>query len=183
MWLVRTFAGARPVAAFMHTEWAWPAAESLHFIGLSLLVGTVGVFDLRLLGVGRKIPIAALHRLIPWGLAGFAINLSTGALFLMTEPDQYIYNPSFHLKLCFILVAGCNALFFYATSYRRIAAPDASLDASRLAQIIAAVSLSMWIGVIIAGRLLTFYRPVPCEPGEAATVATCIPGYNDEYRR
>jgi hypothetical protein len=182
MWLVRTLARARPVAALMHTHWAWPAAESLHFIGLSLLLGTIGLFDLRLLGVGRRIPIAAFHRLIPWGLFGFAINAATGLLFLMTEPDQYVYNPSFHFKLLFITVAGLNALAFYATSYRRIAAPDAPLDAPRVARAIAVLSLSMWIGVIIAGRLLTFHRPFPCEPGEAGFIATCIPGYYDQYQ-
>lgn len=183
MWLVRAFANATAVAALMRTAWAWPIAESLHFIGLSLLLGTIGLFDLRLLGVGTRIPIAAFHRLIPWGLAGFGINFSTGLLFLMTEPDQYIYNPSFHFKLLFIVIAGCNALAFYATSYRRVTGPHAAPDAPRGARIIAAVSLSMWIAVIIAGRLLTFHRPVPCEPSGPGFLATCIPGYSDQYRK
>jgi hypothetical protein len=183
MWLVRTFAGARPVAALMHTAWAWPAAESLHFIGLSLLVGGVGLFDLRLLGLGRRIPIATWHRLIKWGLLGFAINVSTGSLFLLAEPDQYVYNPSFQFKLLFIAIAGANALLFYATSWRRVAAADAPLDAPRAAKLAAVISLSMWIGVIVAGRLLTFHRPFPCEPGEAGFLADCIPGYYDQYRR
>ena len=46
----------------LNTRWGWPMAESIHFIGLSLLVGTVGMFDLRLLGVAKQIPPAALHR-------------------------------------------------------------------------------------------------------------------------
>ena len=80
----------------MHSKWGWPAAESVHFLGLSLLIGCIGLFDLRLLGLGKRIPIAALHRLIPWGLAGYGINVVSGLAFLMTEPDQYIYNPEFH---------------------------------------------------------------------------------------
>src|SRR5262249_51496929 len=95
MWLVPVFASVKPMARLMHTAWGWPLAESLHFIGLSLLVGTVGLFDLRLLGLGRRIPIAAMHRLIPWGLAGFGINAVSGIAFLLAEPDQYVYNPSF----------------------------------------------------------------------------------------
>ena len=90
MWLVRSFATFKPVAKVMHSAWGWPLAESLHFIGLSLLIGTIGLFDLRLLGFGRRIPIAAMHRLIPWGLLGFGINLLSGLSFLMTEPDQYV---------------------------------------------------------------------------------------------
>src|SRR5678815_4053003 len=96
VWLVTTIQLHSPVATLMRTAWAWPIAESLHFLGLCLLVGTIGAFDLRLLGVGKRIPIEAMHRFIPWGIAGFVLNASTGAMFLLTEPDQYIYNPSFH---------------------------------------------------------------------------------------
>jgi len=177
IWLVSFFATFKPVSKVMHTAWGWPLAESVHFIGLSLIVGTIGLFDLRLLGLGRRIPIAAMHRLIPWGLLGFAINVVSGLSFLMTEPDQYIYNPSFHFKVLFIGTAGLNALAFYLTCYRRVTAPGASLDAPRAAKAIAAISLSMWMGVIIGGRLLTFYRPVPCQPPEPGVIATCIPGF------
>jgi len=161
----------------MRTAWGWPIAESLHFIGLSLLIGTVGLFDLRLLGVARRIPIAAMHRLIPWGLAGFGINALTGVCFLLAEPDQYVYNPSFHFKALFIVAAGMNALTFYLTSYRHVTADGAPDDAPLAAKVSAAVSLSLWIGVIIAGRLLTFYRPFPCQPPEPGFLATCIPGF------
>jgi hypothetical protein len=174
-WLVDLFAGADMVRALMHTKWAWPIAESLHFVGLTLLVGTVGLFDLRLLGVARGIPIAAMHRLIRWGIGGFVLNAATGSLFLLTEPDQYIYNPAFQFKLLFIGLAGANALTFYATSYVRSAAPMAPADAPRLAKAIAGISLSLWIAVIVAGRFLTLYRPFPCEPPEPTGLATCIP--------
>src|SRR5262245_15404343 len=175
VWLVGALSSVKPVAYVMHTHWGWPAAESLHFIGLSLLVGCVGSFDLRLLGVGKRIPIAALHKLIPWGLVGFAINVVTGLSFLMTEPDQYVYNPSFHFKLLFIIVAGLNASIFYLTLYRRATAPGAPADAPRAAKIVAATSLSLWIAVIVCGRLLTFYRPGPCGPGGPGFLAECIP--------
>ena len=86
MWLVQNFARATPVAAVMKTAWGWPAAESVHFIGLCLLVGAIFLFDLRLLGFASRIPIGALHRLIPWGLLGFAMTGASGILFLLTEP-------------------------------------------------------------------------------------------------
>jgi hypothetical protein len=174
LWLVHVLAQATPVAQFMRQEWVWPAAESVHFIGLSLLIGTVGIFDLRLLGVAPRIPLSALHRLIPWGLVGFALNVITGLLFLMTEPDQYILNPAFHLKLLFILLAGLNALTFYLTVGTRALAPVAG-RVPRAAMIIGAVSLSLWIGVIIAGRLITFYRPFECDPGPLSLVLMCLP--------
>jgi hypothetical protein len=175
IWLVTTIGGDSPVAAVMRTAWAWPIAESLHFLGLCLLVGAIGTFDLRLLGVARRVPIAAVHRFIPWGLAGFALNIMTGTLFILTEPDQYIYNPSFHFKLLFMTIGGLNAATFYLTSYRRVFAPGAPLDAPRRAKVIAAISLCAWLGVITGGRLLTFYRPAPCEGPQTSLLLTCAP--------
>src|SRR5262245_10123760 len=99
IWLVDMFARADAVGDFMRLHWSWPLVESLHFTGLCLLVGNIFVFDLRLLGVARRVPIRAMHRMIRWGLLGFGLSVATGSLFLMTEPDQYIYNPSFHFKV------------------------------------------------------------------------------------
>jgi hypothetical protein len=172
VWLVSTLSSVGPVARLMRTHWAWPIAESIHFVGLSLLIGCIGAFDLRLLGVARGIPIAALHKLIPVGLTGYAINVASGALFLMTEPDQYIYNPAFHFKLLFMAIAGFNATMFYVIAYQKAASEN---EAPRAAKIIAATSLAMWIAVIVCGRLLTFYRPGPCGPDEAGLLAHCIP--------
>lgn len=162
------------VKDFMRTAWAWPTMESLHFLGLCLLIGCIGTFDLRLLGVAKRVPIAAVHRLVPFGILGFAINIATGVLFVMTEPDQYIYNSSFHFKLLFMTIAGINAGMFYVTSWRQVFTAAATLDAPRRAKIIAAISLSAWLGVIICGRLITFYRPGPCfvAPG---ILLTCQP--------
>jgi len=180
IWLVNSIVAHSPVADLMHTAWAWPIAESVHFLGLCLLIGCIGTFDLRLLGMARRVPIATMHRLIPWGILGFVINISTGLLFVLTEPDQYIYNPSFHIKLVFMAVAGLNAGMFYLSSYRRVFTAQASLDAPLRAKLIAAISLGAWITVIVAGRLITFYRPAPCSPDEAAAwVLQCSPPKNE----
>ena len=174
IWLVAAIERHSPVATLMRTHWAWPIAESVHFLGLCLLVGAIGSFDLRLLGVARRVPIAAMHRLIPWGILGFALNVTTGLLFVLTEPDQYIYNPSFHLKVVFLAVAGINASLFYVTSYRQVFGTSPSLDAPRRAKMIALVSLTAWMTVIVCGRMLTFYRPGDCV-GEPGLLLTCQP--------
>src|SRR5688572_27530433 len=87
------------VAAFMRLSWSWPFVESAHFIGLTLLFGSIAAWDLRLFGMLKEIPVIAFHRLVPFAVIGFGINITTGTLFLMTYPDQYIYNPAFHLKM------------------------------------------------------------------------------------
>ena len=144
---------------FMNSEGGWPTIESLHFIGLSLLIGTVGLFDLRMLGLAKGIPMSALHRLVPWGIAGYALNVTTGFLFVSSAPDQYLFNPAFQTKLALMAVAGINVLFFYRFSFGPVKRSDAGDGAPRGAQIAAAVSLSCWVGVIVCGRLITYYRP------------------------
>jgi hypothetical protein len=89
------------------------------------------LFDLRLLGMAKRIPIAALHKLVPWGLTGYGINLLSGSFFLMAEPDQYIYNPAFHFKMLFMAVAGFNALTFYVVAARRTMGPGAEDEVPR----------------------------------------------------
>jgi hypothetical protein len=176
IWLVNSIVAHSPVADMMHTAWAWPIAESVHFLGLCMLIGCIGTFDLRLLGLAKRVPIAAMHRLIPFGILGFVINVSSGLLFVLTEPDQYIYNPSFHIKLLFLGIAGVNAGMFYLSSYRQVFTAQASLDAPVRAKVIAAISLGAWITVIVAGRLITFYRPAPCSPQDVTWVLQCSPG-------
>lgn len=155
LWLEST-----PVGDFVNTyTWTWPIAESFHFIGLCLLVGTVGLFDLRLLGVAKQIPLPALHRLIPWGVLGFLINVTSGSIFLASAPFQYLYNESFYFKVAFLTIAGINVAVFYLVFYRKIITLGAGDSAPPGARIIGAISLLMWIGVMCAGRLLTFYRP------------------------
>jgi hypothetical protein len=175
-WLEQTLRSADGVAAIMQTQWAWPIAESVHFIGLTLLFGSIAAWDLRLLGVARRVPIAAFHRLVPLSVLGFSLNAVTGSLFLMTFPDQYIYNPAFHLKVLFLGLAGANVLVFYATTYRRVntAGADSSIPVG--ARVAGVTSLICWTAIIIFGRLLTFYRPNSCQPGEAiAFLSKCFP--------
>ncbi len=144
-----------------HTKWAWAASETLHFMGLTLLIGTVGLFDLRLLGLAKGVSPAALHRLIPWGIGGFIVNVLTGFCFLAGTPDQYLYNNAFRLKVVFLFLAGINVLVFYSAVFRRVRILGPGANTPLAAKIIACTSLALWIGVISCGRMLTFFRPLP----------------------
>jgi hypothetical protein len=143
----------------VHSDYAWPICESLHFLGLSLLLGTVGLFDLRLLGMGRGLSPAALHRLVGWGIFGFVLNAVTGTMFFVGIPYQYMYNGAFQAKMICLLLLGINVLIFYIVAHRDVAtlAPD---DRAPLrARIIAAISLFLWIAVICFGRAEAFFKP------------------------
>ena len=137
--------------------WLWPLCETLHFIGLALLVGIVAVLDLRMLGMAKALPLGPLQRLMPFAILGFAINLTTGSLFFAGDPFQYIHNIAFAFKLIFIGLAGVNVMLFYVTGlHRRVAGVGAGRDVPVAAKLTAAVSLFLWIGVMYWGRMLPF---------------------------
>jgi hypothetical protein len=142
-----------------HSPIGWPISACLHFIGLSLLLGTVGLFDLRLLGVAPGLSPSAMHKLIPWGVLGFAINVITGTMFFVGKPDRYVNNAAFAFKLAFLVMLGINVLIFYAISYRKVATLGPGDSAPLGAKIAAATSLVLWIGVICAGRMVAFFLP------------------------
>ena len=143
----------------MDYRWTWPVSESLHFCGLALMVGTVGTFDLRLLGLGKGITPAALHYSIRFGLVGFAVSAVTGALFIFGQPDQYFYNNAFKVKVVCLLLLGLNVFAFYALEARQVLTLGAGDDAPLRAKVFAAVSLTLLVAIMCAGRMLTFYRP------------------------
>ena len=140
-------------------RWSWPIAESIHFSGLVVLAGTVGAFDLRLLGVGKGIAPATLHRLLKYGVAGFVLMAITGMLFISGAPEQYFYNKSFHLKVVALSIMGINAAVFYSRAFRTVSALGPDDDAPTQAKIIAGISITALVLVMLFGRMLTFFRP------------------------
>ena len=138
-------------------SWIWPLCEILHFIGLALLVGIVGLFDLRMLGMMRGLPLGPIQRLMPWGILGFMMNLVTGFTFFAGDPFQYIDNPAFGLKMLFIALAGINVIIYYTTGlYRKVDPVGPGQEVPSAAKMVAGVSLFLWIGVMYWGRMLPF---------------------------
>jgi len=138
------------------TAWAWPLCETLHFIGLTLLVGIIGPLDVRLLGFMKNVPVAALKALVPWAVAGFVLNLVTGAIFLVATPEQYIRNLSWWLKVLFLVIAGVNMLLFEMTQRSRLLAMGPGEDTPAAFKLIGGVSLVSWGMVLYWGRMLPF---------------------------
>lgn len=137
--------------------WVWPILEDLHFLGLILLLGSIGVLNLRILGFLKQLPIAPLHRFIPWGIAGFAVNVITGFLFYLGMPDFYILNIVFQLKIFTIVLAGTTLLVFYCTSaFRSLEHIGPGEDAPPFAKFIAASSIVLWLAIIVLGRYIPF---------------------------
>lgn len=137
----------------------WPILETIHFCGLTLLAGTVGLFDLRLLGIGKGVAPSSLHASLRWGIVGFAASVITGVMFISGTPDQYFYNDAFLLKSVFLVLMGANAGLFYWREWAAVRALGPHDEAPNSAKIVAAASLVFLIAVTLCGRMITFFRP------------------------
>jgi hypothetical protein len=134
------------------------ACESLHFVGLSFLLGALLLVDLRLIGLWRSLPIAGVFAWIKLALVGFLINVMTGFVMFCADPYNYWTTSMFHIKLILLALAGLNLVWFMAAERKRaLALPDGA-DATVSTKISAVLSLTLWIAIIIAGRLLPSFE-------------------------
>jgi hypothetical protein len=142
--------------ALFDITWLWPLCESLHFIGLAVLVGGAGFLDLRLLGFFRGISIRDVKAFMPVAVGGFALNAATGALFLVMQAHLYLGSAIWWWKVGFIALAGANALFFETRLSRQALALAPDADTTPAMKIIGGLSLASWFAVLYCGRMLPY---------------------------
>jgi len=153
-WIRDTWLGA----TVRESRWIFASGEILHFVGLSLLVGGILIVDLRLLGFIRRVPIRAALAFLPFVIAGFLINLLTGIVFFSADPMMYWPSPAFKLKMFLILLAGLNALVFIVMAQRKTLSLRDDESTGTLAKVTAGLSLSLWLCVLLLGRLLPAFE-------------------------
>ena len=140
----------------MSEAWLWPTLEIFHFFGLCLLLGSVIIFDLRALGVAREVPLIRIETFIVSAAVGFAINLITGIVFIIGDPDRYLPNIAFRIKMILILVAGLNVLYYTWRLRPQVLRGLEGKDLSGGARYVAALSLTLWTCVIVLGRIIPY---------------------------
>ena len=137
------------------TYWLWPVLEIIHFIGLTLLLGGLIVVDLRMAGHLQSVTRLASHQLLKFVVIGFALNLITGILFFYGDPGRYSINIGFQIKMWLVLIAGLNALFYH-WKINPLIENSADEQTPWQARASAYTSLTMWTGVLLAGRLIPY---------------------------
>jgi hypothetical protein len=137
--------------------WAYPIAETLHIIGIAALYGSLLVVELRLLGLGRRIDVASLARLaLPWSVAGFVLAAAMGLCMFSAHAAEFIDQRIFMLKMGLILAAGINAAIFHTGPFVAVARWDKDAPPPPSARAAAALSILLWTGVIVCGRMLAY---------------------------
>ena len=138
---------------------AFPAVESVHVLSITLVVGTISILDLRMLGlVLRQVPVTRVARSVfPLTWSGFAISFVSGFLLFWAEAAKMYANPAFRAKLILLALVGLNPLIFHTTVYRRVHEWETRGVTPWRARAAAIASLTLWSGVIIAGRAIAYF--------------------------
>lgn len=144
-----TFTGFAGIEAIASSPWAYPVLESLHIIGIGLLLGSLVLLELRVWGQAAALPVQALARLaLPVTVAGFTVAVLSGLLLFAAAPAELLAKRLFILKMGLLMLAGLNAMWFHARQGLQ------RLDATARAQ--ALLSLVLWAAVIFSGRWLAY---------------------------
>lgn len=142
--------------AIRTTPWMYPAFETAHYIGLSLLVGGIMLIDLRVLGIARALPLKSMIGLLPFVWVGFLINVVTGSLLFIYGATNFGTNGAFLLKMGFMVLAGLNALAFDVSVRRSGGVWVAADRPPAVVKGFATLSLVFWLCVVTTGRWMAY---------------------------
>ncbi len=136
-----------------NSTYIFPVVEVFHLFGLTLLLGTITVIDMRMLGLGlRRQSIAQVAGpLAPWYIGAAALTIVSGILLFLSEAMKCYGNAAFPYKMWFLLAG----IILYFAFQRRVTSPNSRAGSGTL-KVIAVLSLILWYGVAIAGRAIAF---------------------------
>ena len=144
--------------AIRQSLWLYPMLEIVHIAGIALLVGPAFMFDLRLLGFSKNLPVLALaNHLLPWSRKGLFLIAPSGLLLFITNAATLWYDPVFRIKMSLLAVAGLNAFVFHHFTLQSVsAAGNENALLLAVAKVTAGISIIVWLVIIACGRLLAY---------------------------
>jgi hypothetical protein len=167
------------------SRYAYDLIESVHVWTLCLFFGLTVIFDLRLLGwVMREVPVSEVaRRLLPWTTTGFVIMVISGALLFSAIPVRSYQSIFFRAKMLMLLLAGVNVWIFHSGIYRRVEKWDLASVPPRAARVAGALSLVLWIAIVVSGRMIA-YNWFDCDrqpqPAIVNFLTSCVPSASSE---
>ncbi len=143
--------------ALRESTWVYPMVETIHIVGFALLVGSIFVVDLRLLGMRRDVALAPLLRFVlPTTLLCLLLVVPSGLLLFAAHANDLIGNRAFIVKLVLLFAAATNALMFHVGPYRAEVDAAPETRPRRSTRVFAAVSIALWISILVAGRMIAY---------------------------
>ena len=137
----------------------YPIIEVVHIIGFIMLAGSAFLFDLRLLGISKRIAVTELAaHLLPWSRRSLLLVIPSGILLFITQATSLSANTYFGIKLLLILIAFANAGYFHRFTLKTVAHWDQLQPTPYAARAAGILSLILWTGVITCGRFLAYFE-------------------------
>ena len=151
---------AREVAVYLlgNVPGLPPIAQSLHILGIAVVMGSIVMVDLKLLGlaVPNQNVSEMIRRLMPWTWWALSLNAVTGLLFVLARPNRYFYNPVAEWKFSMLVPAVALAFILHRLNRREKDYWERSSGRRISARILAVVSLVLWTGIVLAGRWIAY---------------------------
>ncbi len=153
--------GATPVSlVIQEVFWIIPTVQTIHILAISVVLASMAMFDLRLLGLaGKRNSIASLsRRFMPWLWGALIVLAASGCILIVGEPKRSLGNVVFQLKMCMLATAIVVTLGFQAVLKRDLSGGSADLAPAHVttAKITGLLSLALWVGIAVAGRLIAY---------------------------
>ena len=155
LWLAST-----PPSVFIqeHNAWAVPAIQSVHIVGIALVMGSVLMIDLRILGLAwtDRTLQQTTSRFGPWLTGSLWLLLATGLLMVVGEPVRELVTFSFWLKMALVALGAAVAVAFQRALRRDEQQWERTFVHQPSTKALAVLTFLVWVGVIFLGRLIAY---------------------------
>ncbi|MBT7951522.1 MAG: hypothetical protein HN764_07850 [Gammaproteobacteria bacterium] len=136
--------------------YGYPVMLVLHGIGMSIVIGILFMFNLRLMGLFNNIELGAFKSLLKLAWAGFLINFISGCILFVQKATSFVQNWAFLVKIAGVVIATVMAIIAHKTLYQQADKWNSENAIALSAKILAFVSIGLWSVVIITGRLVGY---------------------------
>ena len=137
------------------TKLGIPTVQTLHLLGITTVLGTTVIMNMRLLGIGYLgvKPYPFLSQVWSWFKRGLILTVSAGFVVFLPDPVRYAANTSFRIKMIVLALA----ILFQFTVVRRIVLSQTPAPRSPRTVMVSVISLILWFGVGWCGRAIAFF--------------------------
>lgn len=151
-WLQGTWVGVLVAESL----WGYPIFETIHTLGMAMMIGSLGLINLRVLGYKPELRLLDVRQLLPLAWIGFTMNAISGTLLFSSDAVYFWDKYTFRIKMILIILGGINASLLGQRVFREAAAGAPALQPAASTKWIAFLSLVFWFGAVIAGRLIAY---------------------------
>lgn len=145
------------IGVWVAQSWGYPLVLSGHAVGMAIVVGTVLMFNLRLLGFSPNVPLTLFRNLVRITWVGVVINILSGLALFSGNPLKFFFHPVFWIKISLIVLGGLS-VWWGLRSVRNAGLDHNQLGSTSRTKIVAAFSIVFWLGAIVAGRLIAYFK-------------------------